>query len=225
MSGREIESRLACIAESPASLSAIAISHEHQDHIQGAGILSRRYGVPLYMNPATYEQGKPLLGKVDKVEYFYTGEAFEINDLVFEPFSLPHDAEDPVGFIIHNRDIKIAIVTDLGYATKLVQERIKGSHLIVLEFNHDEEMLKLGPYPWPIKQRIRSKTGHLSNNESSALLKSSLHGDLQWVILAHLSAINNQPDIAESAAREALRGTSINLEISQQEKVSRIISL
>lgn len=218
-----MEKRLASISEDPAHLSAIAISHEHQDHIQGAGILSRRYRLPLYMNLETHEQGKPFLGKIDDVRYFQTGEAFEINDLTFETFSLPHDASDPVGYIVYNQGHKISIVTDLGYATKLVKERIKGSHLMVLESNHDEEMLKLGPYPWPIKQRIRSKMGHLSNAESSALLESSLHEGLKWVVLAHLSETNNLPVIAESAAREVLRGTSVHLEVSQQENVSPII--
>lgn len=208
-----------------ASLAAIIISHEHQDHIQGAGILSRRYRLPLYMNKGTQEVGQDSLGNIKEIRYFQTGGFFEIGDLSFETFSIPHDASDPVGFNIYNQETKLSIVTDLGYATGLVQQKIRDSQLLVLESNHDEEMLKLGPYPWPIKQRIRSKRGHLSNTESSALLKSSLHEGLKWVVLAHLSPVNNLPNIAESTAREALKGTSVNLEIAQQEMVSRIISI
>jgi phosphoribosyl 1,2-cyclic phosphodiesterase len=139
---------------------------------------------------------------------------------MIDPFSLPHDADDPVAFRVSWRRRTMAIVTDLGYPSQLVRERIHGCHLLVLEANHDGAMLKAGPYPWPLKQRIGGKSGHLSNLQSSELLRNVLHDELEHVVLAHLSEINNLPDLARLTAQGVLGVHSTRLSIASQRHVS-----
>jgi phosphoribosyl 1,2-cyclic phosphodiesterase len=143
-----------------------------------------------------------------------------LKDLMVEPFSLPHDADDPVAFRLTWRRRSMAIVTDLGYSSQLVRERIRGCHLLVLEANHDDIMLKVGPYPWPLKQRIGGKSGHLSNLQSSQLLRDVLHDELEYVVLAHLSEINNHPDLARRTVQEILGSRATQLGVASQREVS-----
>jgi phosphoribosyl 1,2-cyclic phosphodiesterase len=220
LSAREIERRLRQIERSPETLDGVLISHEHSDHIQGVGVLARRYKLPVYANPATWRRAQHIVGVVDDRREFGTGIAFALKDLVVDPFSLPHDADDPVAFRLSWRRRAMAIVTDLGYPSQLVRERIRGCHLLVLEANHDDAMLKAGPYPWPLKQRIGGKSGHLSNLQSSQLLRDVLHDELEHVILAHLSEINNLPDLARLTAQEILGSRRTRLCIASQREVS-----
>jgi len=171
LSAREIERRLHQIDRSPAILDGVLISHEHSDHIHGVGVLARRYKLPVYANRATWQRAQPIVGRVDNWQEFCTGSPFMLKDLVIDPFSLPHDADDPVAFRLAWRRRTLAVVTDLGYPSQLVRERLKGCNLLLLESNHDESLLKAGPYPWPLKQRIGGKSGHLSNVQSSQLLR------------------------------------------------------
>lgn len=220
LSAREIERRLRQIERSPESLDGVLISHEHTDHIQGVGALARRYKLSVYTNPGTWHRAQHVVGVVDDRREFCTGTPFLLKDLVIDPFSLPHDADDPVAFRISWRRRTMAIVTDLGYPSQLVRERMKGCHLLVLEANHDSAMLKAGPYPWPLKQRIGGKSGHLSNLQSSELLRDVLHDELEHVVLAHLSEINNLPDLARLTAQEVLGFRSIHLSVASQRNVS-----
>lgn len=225
LSAREIERRLRYIDRTPEGLDGVLISHEHADHIQGAGTLARRYKLPVYANPGTWQKARHVAGVVDDLREFCTGTPFSLKDLVIDPFSLPHDAEDPVAFRISWHRRTMAVVTDLGYPSQLVRERMKGCHLLVLEANHDGAMLQAGPYPWPLKQRIGGKSGHLSNTQSGELLREVLHDELEHVVLAHLSEINNLPDLARLTTQEVLGNRNTRLSIASQRDVSDWFSL
>jgi phosphoribosyl 1,2-cyclic phosphodiesterase len=220
LSAREIDRRLQGIGRSPAALDGVLISHEHSDHIQGVGALARRYKLPVYANPATWQRARHVVGMVDDLREFWTGTPFALKDLTVDPFSLPHDADDPVAFRLTWRRRSMAVVTDLGYSSQLVRERIKGCHLLVLEANHDDAMLKAGPYPWPLKQRIGGKSGHLSNLQTSQLLRDVWHDELEYVVLAHLSEINNHPDLAQRAVQEIMGSRRTQLSVASQREVS-----
>jgi phosphoribosyl 1,2-cyclic phosphodiesterase len=191
LSGVEIERRLAVHGIDPQTLNALVISHEHQDHIQGAGVIARRYHLPVYISRKTCLAARPCLGQVEEYQYFECGATFRIGCLEIHPFSLSHDAADPAGFTFSRNGLKVGLATDLGVATAMVKEHLKGCRLLILEANHDPEMLIGGSYPWPVKQRIKGRTGHLSNNESRELLLEVKHDRLAHVILAHLSHENN----------------------------------
>jgi phosphoribosyl 1,2-cyclic phosphodiesterase len=220
LSAREIVRRLHAIGVEPDTLDGILISHEHSDHIHGVGALARRYQLPVYANQATFQKARHIVGTIKEVREFSAGTPFILKDLGVDPFSLPHDADDPVAFRLSWRRRIMAIVTDLGYASLLVRERIRGCHLLILEANHDDSMLKVGPYPWPLKQRIGGKAGHLSNQQSGELLRDVLHDELGYVILAHLSETNNLPDLARLTIAEVLGARRTQLSIASQREVS-----
>ena len=216
LSGIEIERRMESRGLSPENLDAILVSHEHTDHIQGVGALSRRFGLPVYVNRKTRAAALPQLGKIDDLRDFECGIPFKLKNLDLHPFSIPHDAQDPAGFIINRNGAKIGIATDLGIATAVVKEHLKSCHLLVLEANHDPTMLIDGPYPWPLKQRIKGRTGHLSNEDSKLLLEEVSHGGLQHVILAHISDTNNTPEKALDVVRRAITGGDVCISASTQ---------
>ncbi len=200
---RELARRLALVGVEADSLDAVFISHEHGDHCRGLGPLARRYNLPVHMNPETL-QALPALGKVPQLCEFDTGVPFACRDLRVETIPLTHDAARPVAYVIETTAGKIGVATDLGIATRLVRDRLRGCRILVLEANHDEAMLRDGPYPWPLKQRIRSNHGHLSNLACADLLNDLLWDGLEVVFLAHLSETNNQPELAASIVREVL---------------------
>src|ERR1700723_3110295 len=148
---------------------------------------------------------------IDHVQYVHPGEKFEIGDIEVTPFAIPHDASDPVGYCFKANGIKVAIVTDLGYLPELVKPHLREADFLVLESNHDLEMLKLGPYPWHIKQRVMSRTGHLSNTVVSEFLSNAelFDGRARHLVLAHVSEQNNTPDLARISAEEALNRRSV----------------
>ncbi|MGD9971881.1 MAG: MBL fold metallo-hydrolase [Desulfatirhabdiaceae bacterium] len=216
LSGKEIEHRMAQRGLSPANLDAIVVSHEHTDHIQAVGILSRRFHLPVYMTSQTAVAAAPHLKNLDSTVSFECGHRFCINSLTIDPFSISHDAEEPSGFTIQHAGIKIGIATDLGIVTSLVKTCLADCRLLVLEANHDPDMLMNGPYPWPLKQRIRGRTGHLSNKDSCMLLRELRHAGLQDVILAHLSETNNTPEKAFSEVGNAIGDFRVRLTVSTQ---------
>jgi phosphoribosyl 1,2-cyclic phosphodiesterase len=202
-SGREICQRLACIGIDPATLDAILVSHEHGDHVSGVGTLARRLKIPVMISYPTLAASRKLFSKTSLIE-FESGYSFSFRDLHVDPFPITHDASDPVGFIIEGNEGRIGVATDLGIATRLVKEKLKRCRALVIEANHDEEMLLNGPYPWHLKQRIRSRHGHLSNSESVELLEDILHEELEGLFLAHLSEVNNDPQLPFAAVSTLL---------------------
>jgi phosphoribosyl 1,2-cyclic phosphodiesterase len=225
LSGVEIERRLTSRELSPSSINAIVVSHEHTDHIQGVGVLARRYKIPVYISHQTYQAAKKSLGKISDSSYFICGKAFCIGSLIIHPFSISHDANDPAGFTVKKNSTKLGIATDLGIATSMVREHLKECDIIILEANHDSQMLNQGPYPWPLKQRVKSRTGHLSNDDAKTLLDDVKNEKLKHVVLAHLSETNNTHEKAFSTVAEALNGREINLIVACQDRSSKIIRI
>jgi len=225
LSGIEIERRLKSRGLSPKDLDAILVSHEHTDHIQGVGVLSRRFDLPVYISTKTRKAAVSQLGNLYDFKNFECGSMFTINDLSIHPFSISHDAEDPVGFTVNRNRTTIGIATDLGIATAMVKEHLKGCGLLILEANHDEDMLINGPYPWSIKQRIKSRTGHLSNTASKNLLNEIQHDRLKHVILAHLSETNNTPQKALNEVGQALTRNNVQLDVAVQHECSALFHL
>ncbi|VEN73108.1 MBL fold metallo-hydrolase [Candidatus Desulfarcum epimagneticum] len=223
LSGIEIQRRLSSRGIDPADIDAIVVSHEHDDHIRGAGILSRRFDIPVYITPRTRRAAEGRLGRVHAFKPFETGRDFKIGDLTFQPFSISHDAEDPAGFAVSQNGAKIGIATDLGAATALVKERLKGCAALALEANHDPAMLMEGPYPWHIKQRIKGRTGHLSNAAARDLLEEIKHPGLRHVVLAHLSGTNNTASKALEEAAKALSDVDARLCAARQDLCGEMI--
>jgi len=203
LSGRETARRLRECGLEPDKISAIVISHEHGDHCRGVGPFAKNLDIPVFMTEAALAcSGLALDSR--KYHRIGSGESFDINGILFTGFSVPHDAIDPLGFVIEKDGVKIGIVLDLGYLSNLVIERLKGCDGIILESNHDVEMLKVGPYPWALKQRVMSRRGHLSNDSVAQYLGNDFDGKAEHVVLAHLSKNNNLPELALLSAQRAL---------------------
>ncbi|MDJ0783683.1 MAG: MBL fold metallo-hydrolase [Desulfosarcinaceae bacterium] len=225
LSGREIERRMAERQLSAADLNAILVTHEHADHLQGVGVLSRRYQIPIHISRRTAQAAGGRLGRVAALTHFRCGSRFQIGDLEIHPFTTTHDAADSAGFTVRCNGCKAGIATDLGLATELVKRHLTGCQLLVLEANHDPQMLIDGPYPWPLKQRIRGRNGHLSNAQCRDLLGELLHPGLLHVILAHLSENNNSPTQALNTVSEALQDHATRLSAATQEAIGETIYL
>jgi phosphoribosyl 1,2-cyclic phosphodiesterase len=213
LSARETFKRIKASDEDPHALSAILITHEHSDHICGLAMLARKLGLPVYLTGATYQACRRLMRdkagvmwKHDRVETFSAGSSFQVGDISVTPFTIPHDAADPVAFTFRSEGVKLAIVTDLGYMPASVRHHVRGCDVLMLESNHDLEMLRGGPYPWSVKQRVMSRVGHLSNDALAEFFASDYDGNAAFVVLAHLSEQNNHPELARGTAERALGG-------------------
>lgn len=221
-SGRDLERRLRAVDVDPASLTGIVITHEHSDHTRGMGILSRRYGIPLYLTPVTRHACRSLLTGDERVVPYVSAQAFRIGPLEVQPFLTIHDAADPVAIAVRHVDsgLKLGIATDLGRPTAGVLHALAGCHLLVLEANHDEVMLRNGPYPWSVKQRIASSRGHLSNRAAAELARQLHHAALGGVVLAHLSEHCNDAALAEEVVGGALEGAGFTglLRVAPQDR-------
>ncbi|MGD0480461.1 MAG: MBL fold metallo-hydrolase [Terracidiphilus sp.] len=290
LSCRELFRRMKLAGEEPATLNAIVITHEHQDHVNGLAVTARKLGIPVYFTEAThrawmrwlqprrqmsYAQWLEMVRKqaaerraepesateaaendldeadvensapsaaptasdlargpapvsaldptpdpagcrppalkddptwLPAIEYFQAGQPFSIGDICLNPFTIPHDAADPVGFVLSSEGVRLGFATDLGYIPPNVREQLRNLDLLLLESNHDLEMLRDGPYPWSVKQRVLSRVGHLSNDAASDFLAADYDGQAAYVILGHLSENNNLPELARVAAERALLG-------------------
>lgn len=207
LSGRQIQQRLEAIDVPPHTVSALVITHEHRDHSRGMGVFSRRWRVPIYLTRATASSCAALLEGREEIHSYHTGKPLDIADLCVEPFLTCHDAIDPVAVTIRQRSsgLKVGIATDLGTPTVPVRHALRNCHLLILEANHDDIMLREGPYPWSVKSRIASRHGHLSNRASAQLGRELCHPGLGGVVLAHLSHECNEPELAASVVGEVLR--------------------
>jgi phosphoribosyl 1,2-cyclic phosphodiesterase len=197
--------------ERPEHVDAVLITHEHSDHCSGMAQMSREWKCPAYLTEPTHREILKMcedgpVRKIERIVYVHPGVRFEIGDIEVTAFAIPHDAADPVGYAFRCNGTKVVIVTDLGYMPELVKHYLRDADFLVLESNHDLEMLKVGPYPWYIKQRVMSRTGHLSNTVVSEFLADAELFDARprHLVLAHLSEQNNTPDLARISAEEAL---------------------
>jgi phosphoribosyl 1,2-cyclic phosphodiesterase len=236
---RELTRRLAEIGEKPEDLDAVLITHEHSDHISGLPRLVRwreRKKKPLavFVSKLT----RPLIdwdaeaskttvpGPPPCVEEFQAGSGWVIGNIVVQSFTIPHDAIDPVGFCFHVEGVKVGIATDLGYMPESIKIHLRRVQMLLLESNHDLEMLKVGPYPWSVKQRVMGRNGHLSNSVTCDYLEADLDSGVQTLILGHLSEHNNHPEIVRMGAEQSLelRGLSPRLVIAEQKRQTEVFA-
>jgi phosphoribosyl 1,2-cyclic phosphodiesterase len=206
VSGKATAARLAEIGVDAESIDAVCLTHEHDDHKASLHVLHRRYGVSVYSNSGTIEalRGNPKLSALPW-NVFTTGQPFQIGDLVLEPFRVPHDSYDPVGFVVRCGDARIGVATDMGMATELIRQRLRNCEALVLESNHDEAMLQASTRPWSLKQRIAGRQGHLSNSKAGSLIVDVAGETLQTVFLAHLSRDCNTPALATTTVERVLQ--------------------
>lgn len=203
-SGKEIERRLAVIERNMRNIDALLLSHEHNDHLKGAAVLARRYNIPIITTQATCSACSQLLGEVPLYQECRAGTSFYFDHIRIHPFRISHDCVDPVGYVLEHDSISLGYCTDTGMVSRLMSHRLAGCHGLIFESNHDQEMLKNGPYPVKLKQRVSSNKGHLANGEAASFISSLLHPGLKHITLAHLSETNNDPSLAYDVLREAL---------------------
>jgi phosphoribosyl 1,2-cyclic phosphodiesterase len=200
LSARRTAERLAEIGERVEDINAICVSHEHGDHIAGIRVLQKNYGMPVYANAGTFE----MIGGDIKGARFTTGSPFCVGDFSIHPFPVPHDANDPVGFIFSAGNLKVGVATDIGMVTNALRERLRKCHVVVIEANHDETLLHEADRPWSLKQRIRGNQGHLSNRTAAALMAEIAGEGLEHLFLAHLSSDCNSPHHARTTFETVL---------------------
>lgn len=233
LSAKKIIEALCSIGERPSELSAILISHEHSDHIKGAGILSRKFNLPIYASEGTWQAMEQLIGPVlecNKV-CFSSYAPFQIGDIAVTPFPIPHDASEPVGYSFSASGRKVTVATDIGHISLDLLNCFADSDLLLLESNHDLEMLKVGPYPWNLKRRIAGNHGHLSNDAAGEVIAYMAEKGTKCFLLGHLSKENNFPELAYQTVRNALCekslhvGIDVTLDVALRDRVGKVIEL
>jgi phosphoribosyl 1,2-cyclic phosphodiesterase len=224
LSGRQIRQRLLTVNRTPENLNGILITHEHMDHTGALGVLAAKLQIPVYCNRMTKEAIQTQTDAHLDFRVFETGASFEIGSLSVDTFAVPHDASDPVGYLIHTPGRNIGVVTDLGHVTKLVVERVRQSNILLLETNHDLKMLQEDMRrPWSVKQRIASRHGHLDNGAAAQLAEQIVSADLHHVFLTHLSLDCNKPELAFAAVSQTLQKVGakhVHVELTYQDKPS-----
>jgi phosphoribosyl 1,2-cyclic phosphodiesterase len=203
-SGKEIVNRLGSLGIPPESLTALIVTHEHDDHVKGVGVLARRLSLPVYANAATHRAAESRIGMVPLRREFVAGEPFAIEGLRIHPFAVSHDTADPVGFVVSDGVCRLGYCTDTGRITRLIHHHLLRCQALILEANHDVQMLKDGPYPLPLQQRVLSSRGHLANVDSLVFAAQLAEERLRLLVLAHLSEMNNHPDLVLREARQRL---------------------
>lgn len=226
-SGVEIERRLAAVGRSLNQVDAVLITHEHTDHVGGAGVLARKYKIPLYINQPTFAAAAHKIGKIPSVHHFCTGSHFELHAFQIHPFAVSHDTADPVGFVIQNGECSLGYCTDTGMVSRLIQHRLSECNGLIIECNYDPDMLKNGPYPLYVQQRVRSNQGHLANEDAAGFIVDLLHNNLQHVVLAHISQTNNDPSLVYETVRVAVAGSLAypQFSIGHQDRAGEMIQL
>ncbi|MGM0508862.1 MAG: MBL fold metallo-hydrolase [Fusobacteriota bacterium] len=228
-SGKKTKNKLKNIGVDINTLSAIVITHEHGDHVKGAGVLSRRYNLPIHIGKKSYKKVAKKLGKLKRENIQYIEKDFNLGGTIkVSPFEVLHDSVQTFGFRVQNKSGKVlSLATDIGYITNIVKQNFKKSNLIIIESNYDYQMLMKGPYPWHLKNRVKSKTGHLSNDETAKFIKKIYSDDLQKAFLAHVSSDNNEYDLVEKVSRGYLEKNNIDLdvEVVTQENTTEIFHI
>lgn len=229
LSLRELTKRLGAIELRPEDLQAVCLSHEHNDHRAGLGVLHRRTRLPVYGNAGTIDAlrgNEGLYGLPWNV--FTTGSPFRVGDLTVEPFSVPHDSYDPVGFVVINGKTRVGVVTDMGMPTDLVRVHLRDCQCLVIESNHDERLLRDARRPWSLKQRIAGRQGHLSNTQAGELLVDVAGPHLRVAVLAHISEECNRPELAADTVRKALAAHGhhgVQVKVTHADRNSELIEL
>jgi len=231
LSVRELTRRLAEIGEKPEDLDAVLITHEHSDHVSGLPRLVRwreknKKPLPVFVSKLTAPMIEWDEVPAPPVEAFQAGSGWIIGNIAVQSFTIPHDAIDPVGFCFHAEGVKVGVATDLGYMPDSIKIHLRRVQMLLLESNHDLEMLKVGPYPWSVKQRVMGRNGHLSNSHTCDYLENDLDSGVQTLILGHLSEHNNHPEIVRMGAAQSLetRGLAPRLAIAEQKKRTEVFA-
>lgn len=236
ISKKRIEEGLHSLAIKGEELSGILVTHEHADHIQGLGVFSRKYEIPIFATAGTIRgiRDYKSLGKMPEGLYHevHTDDAFLIGDIAVHPFAISHDANEPSGYRFEQGEKRVAVATDLGKYDEYTVENLRNLNAVLLESNHDLHMLEVGPYPYYLKQRVMGERGHLSNELSGRLLCDILHGDLQNVMLGHLSKENNYAELAYETVKlevtlgdNPYKGEEIPISVAKRDVISRVITV
>lgn len=219
---REIERRMAALDAHPASLAGVVVTHEHDDHVRGADRLARRWEVPIWATAGTLDGCRGLSAQARaRTRVLASGRPVEIGGFLIEPFTVPHDAREPIGLVVESAaGFRLGFVSDLGSRSRLAWGRLAELDALVLETNHDPAMLRNGPYPWALKQRVAGRHGHLSNDDAAEGVEELVCDRLRWVVLYHLSQTNNLPALAAAAVGEVLSrlGAAAGIMLSEQDR-------
>ena len=203
-SARELEARLARLGMEPSALSAIVVTHEHNDHIGGVGVVARKHKLPVWLSHGSYGVAQKRLGELPERHTLNCHQRFAIGELELQPFPVPHDAREPCQFVLGDGDKRLGILTDTGRSTQHIESCLDNCDALILECNHDPKMLAEGPYPPSLQARVGGALGHLSNGQSAELLGRLEVGKLQHLVAAHISEKNNRPELAAAALSETL---------------------
>lgn len=234
LAGKKIDDALKHIGEESSSIDGIFITHEHIDHIKGVGVLSRKYDIPIYANDNTWAVMEKNIGKIKEhnIRIMDRRSSITINDLEIRSFNIPHDAIAPVGYTVSYAGKNASVVTDFGVFTEEIRDNIIDSDIILLESNHDVNMLRMGPYPYKLKLRVLGENGHLSNEDCGSAIVSLLKNDKKkQIVLGHLSGTNNHPDLAYQTVVDVLYangirpGDDVILQLASRHNPSEIILL
>ena len=225
LSLKRLEERLAAVGLCPSDLKGVFVTHEHSDHVNGLGVLSRKHRIPVFLTEGTRASLPSAIGRIERLETVEAGETVCLGGLSISSFSIAHDAADPVSYIVTSASSKLGFATDFGHTSHLVRTRLAHSNALVIESNYCPHMLRTGSYPPKIQQRISSRSGHLSNHDAAQLLSELAHEGLQLVVLVHLSRENNLPALASRLAREALPGHPAEIVVAPPDGSSRLFEV
>lgn len=222
---KELEARMRLMGIDPFGIEGIFLTHEHGDHVRGAANFATRHALPVHATRATYKSVLSLRRRRVRFQAVEPSRPFSIGRFTVTPFAIPHDAADPVGYLVDVDGVRVGITTDLGHVSPIVRSAWITADVLVVESNHDIDMLRLGPYPATLKDRVLSLRGHLSNDALAGFLSERLLRPLSRLVLAHLSKVNNHPNLALATARRALDGSSVDLSVASQDEPTPMMEL